>query len=143
MDLAQAMTPQETIARLQSQLDECRKELEKAQNDCSTIDQRDRAEEAADLLAATILSEDIDWADHDAKWREALETVTPEATVAQLRTRLDTARDALKGIEFKACPISDPLNVVGGTVQACYKRLDDLRTKARAALASLREGETP
>lgn len=41
----------------------------------STINQRDRAEEAADKLASAILDEPIDWPDHDAKWAEALESL--------------------------------------------------------------------
>jgi uncharacterized protein YbjQ (UPF0145 family) len=39
----------------------------------TTINQRDRAEDAADKLASAILGEDIDWSDHDAKWAEALD----------------------------------------------------------------------
>ena len=39
----------------------------------TTINQRDRAEDAADKLASAILGEPIDWPDHDAKWSEALE----------------------------------------------------------------------
>lgn len=39
------------------------------------IDQRDRAEEAADKLASLVLGEPIDWADHDAKWQEAINQI--------------------------------------------------------------------
>lgn len=39
----------------------------------SEIEQRDDAEKAADQLAASILGEEIDWADHQDAWDRALE----------------------------------------------------------------------
>ncbi len=38
-----------------------------------TIDQRDKAQDAADEMTSLILGEDINWTFHDAKWREAIE----------------------------------------------------------------------
>ena len=67
--------------KVQATIDQLRAEVErlKAASDkedsmaTTTIDQRDRAEDAADKLASAILGEPIDWPDHDAKWSEALE----------------------------------------------------------------------
>lgn len=36
------------------------------------IDERDRAEKAADTMASIILDENIDWSDHEGKWKEAI-----------------------------------------------------------------------
>jgi hypothetical protein len=57
----------------------------KMADDPTAIDQRDRAEEAADNLAATILGEDIDWSDHGMKWAEALDEAE---SIDELRTNL-------------------------------------------------------
>lgn len=41
----------------------------------SLIEERDAAEDAADKLASLVLGEPIDWPNHRAKWREAIETL--------------------------------------------------------------------
>ena len=62
-------------------------ELERAADDTTTIDQRDRAEDAANRLTSEILGEPVDWSDHDAKWREALEEGLP--ALMEDKARLD------------------------------------------------------
>lgn len=51
-----------------------RRELEREERAHGiTITQRDEAEAAADDLASAVLGEPIDWSDHAAKWKEAVE----------------------------------------------------------------------
>jgi hypothetical protein len=49
-----------------------------------TVDQRDRAQDAADEMASLILGDNIDWAFHDAKWAEAIEKLQ-DATKREYR----------------------------------------------------------
>lgn len=46
-----------------------------------TIGQRDAAQDAADTMASLILGEEINWAYHDAKWREAIEKLEDSAAM--------------------------------------------------------------
>lgn len=87
------------LVRAEADLTACREELCVAKmhaDDFTTIDQRDRAEDAANKLTAAILAEDIDWSDHDAKWHDALEQVTSAPEVATLTERNAALEKALK-----------------------------------------------
>lgn len=60
--------------------------LKRDAEDPTTINQRDRAEDAADKLTSEILGEPIDWSDHSAKWEEALDAVVTPTELANLRS---------------------------------------------------------
>ena len=64
-----------------------------------------------------------------------------EATVAQLRTRLDTARDALETIRgLYERPV--PMDNVAKGIEFLNRQVEQANDLARAALSSIREGET-
>jgi hypothetical protein len=76
------------VRALRKELDEAAKELDlmrRAQRtherDISTlIDERDAAENTADMLTSLVLRENICWSDHAAKWREAIRTLSSPNT---------------------------------------------------------------
>lgn len=55
-----------------------------------TIAERDKAERAADLMTSVLLEEEISWAQHDQKWREAI------AKASTLKAELNDLEDTLR-----------------------------------------------
>lgn len=91
---------QECIRELLAEVERLKAEAEKEDRMATTtINQRDRAEDAADNLASAILGEDIDWPDHDAKWAEALEQAE---CVTDLRARAEKAESEMRKIDETA-----------------------------------------
>lgn len=88
---------------------------------CEAIDQRNHTE-AMNRLA-----------DEMAAQRTAF--VEPSVDeVALLRAEIDQLKQDLAEIKVLAHPISDPLNVLGGTVACCYRALDQINGIATVAL---------
>lgn len=74
------LTCPETVTMVQEVVRPVVDRLLKEESDALTIEQRDRAEEAADKLASAVLGEPIDWSDHAAKWADALDAAEAKAT---------------------------------------------------------------
>ncbi len=74
------LTCPETVGMVQEVVRPIVERLMAEDGGMATINERDRAEDAADKLASAVLGEPIDWSDHEAKWAEALELAEAKAT---------------------------------------------------------------
>jgi len=101
-----------------------------------TLRERDRAQEILDRMTSIILDEQIDWANHEAKWSEAVNVLLQRqpvhpapaapAEAVQARPQEDIVEDFYRGrgngTETEVCPA--PLNLAAATLIAGKTRAE-------------------
>jgi hypothetical protein len=121
---------QEIALGLKAEVDRLRAELvrqERLHGD--TIDDRDRAQDAADKLAYAVASEDVigEHTADNSPWANALDLITPQADVDKLRAEIAVVRS--QTIDWAAGVVDDKLSVEPdhGRASALYEVLLHLR----------------
>lgn len=117
------------------------KEGQMAAEEERLIQQRDRAEAAADQLSSIILEEEIDWPDHAQKWEEALEAINTimDRHIA-MRAFVESLTDALGPYPYidKTGVVADARRVLRGEVLTSPESIRQ-REDIRKILADLAE----
>ncbi|GAP46918.1 hypothetical protein [Streptomyces azureus] len=115
---------------LKVEIDRLRAELARQERlHGDTIDDRDRAQDAADKLAYAVAAEDVigEHTADNSPWANALDLITPQAEVDKLRAEIAVVRS--QTIDWAAGVVDDKLSVEPdhGRASALYEVLLDLR----------------
>jgi chromosome segregation ATPase len=143
---ASQMTEQSirTVDRLTVESDALRTKLERAE--AMYVELRETLENLAD--SAYRYSEGDDNKELIGRSQEAARALSKTSDsfaniVAVPRERLSQLEKALTRISNEAWPISDPLNVKGGTLRCLLDKIEEVRTVARAAIDQAASRSTP